>query len=157
MRLQLLEPLRELFKDEVRRLGIELGCARDGPSPSLPRAGLGVRILGEVRQEYAELLRRADAIYVEELRKHDSLRPHQPGVRGLPAGALGGRHGRWAPLRLRDRAARGGDGGLHDRALGAPAVRVLDHVSRRIVNEVPGISRVVYDISSKPPATIEWE
>jgi GMP synthase (glutamine-hydrolysing) len=158
MRLQLLEPLRELFKDEVRRLGIELGLPREMVHRHpFPGPGLGVRILGEVRREYAELLRRADAIYIEELRKHDLYdRISQAFAVFLPVRSVGVM----------------GDGRRYDYVIALRAVETvdfmtahwarlpyefLDHVSRRIVNEVPGISRVVYDISSKPPATIEWE
>jgi GMP synthase (glutamine-hydrolysing) len=158
MHLQLLEPLRELFKDEVRRLGVELGLPREMVHRHpFPGPGLGVRILGEVRREYAELLRRADAIYIEELRKHDLYdRISQAFAVFLPVRSVGVM----------------GDGRRYDYVIALRAVETvdfmtahwarlpyefLDHVSRRIVNEVPGISRVVYDISSKPPATIEWE
>ncbi|HUK01497.1 MAG TPA: glutamine-hydrolyzing GMP synthase [Steroidobacteraceae bacterium] len=158
MRLKLVEPLRELFKDEVRRLGVELGLP-----PALvhrhpfPGPGLGVRILGEVREEYAELLRRADAIFIEELRRHDLYdRVSQAFAVFLPVRSVGVM----------------GDGRRYDYVVALRAVETidfmtahwahlpyefLDHVSRRIVNEVQGISRVVYDISGKPPATIEWE
>src|SRR5436190_1584776 len=158
MHLQLVEPLRELFKDEVRRLGIELGLPREMVyRHPFPGPGLGVRILGEVRSEYAELLRRADAIYIEELRKHDLYdRVSQAFAVFLPVRSVGVM----------------GDGRRYDYVIALRAVETvdfmtahwarlpyefLDHVSRRIVNEVPGISRVVYDISGKPPATIEWE
>jgi GMP synthase (glutamine-hydrolysing) len=110
MRMKLVEPLRELFKDEVRRLGVELGL----PSEMVyrhpfPGPGLGVRILGEVRKDYADLLRRADHIFIEELRRADLIRSDQPGVRGVSAGQIGRGDGRWPPLRLCDRAAGGGD------------------------------------------------
>jgi GMP synthase (glutamine-hydrolysing) len=158
MKLRLLEPLRELFKDEVRRLGLELGLPREMVHRHpFPGPGLGVRILGEVRKEYAELLRRADAIYIEELRKHDLYeRVSQAFAVFLPVRSVGVL----------------GDGRRYDYVIALRAVETvdfmtahwarlpyefLDHVSRRIVNEVPGISRVVYDISGKPPATIEWE
>src|SRR5438105_10112391 len=158
MHLQLLEPLRELFKDEVRRLGIELGLPREMVyRHPFPGPGLGVRVLGEVRSEYAELLRRADAIYIEELRKHDLYdRVSQAFAVFLPVRSVGVM----------------GDGRRYDYVIALRAVETvdfmtahwarlpyefLDEVSRRIVNEVPGISRVVYDISGKPPATIEWE
>jgi GMP synthase (glutamine-hydrolysing) len=158
MNLQLLEPLRELFKDEVRRLGVELGLPREMVyRHPFPGPGLGVRILGEVRQEYADLLRRADAIFIEELRRHDLYdRTSQAFAVFLPVRSVGVM----------------GDGRRYDYVIALRAVETvdfmtahwarlpyefLDHVSRRIVNEVPGISRVVYDISGKPPATIEWE
>ena len=158
MKMQLVEPLRELFKDEVRRLGTELGLphAMVYRHP-FPGPGLGVRILGEVRKEYADLLRRADAIFVEELRRHDLYdRTSQAFAVFLPVRSVGVM----------------GDGRRYDYVVALRAVETidfmtahwarlpydfLDEVSRRIVNEVPGISRVVYDISGKPPATIEWE
>ena len=158
MHLQLIEPLRELFKDEVRRLGIELGLPREMVyRHPFPGPGLGVRILGEVRKEYADLLRRADAIFIEELRRHDLYdRTSQAFAVFLPVRSVGVM----------------GDGRRYDPVVALRAVETVDfmtahwarlpyefleHVSRRIVNEVPGISRVVYDISGKPPATIEWE
>ncbi len=158
MHLKLIEPLRELFKDEVRRLGIELGLPRELVyRHPFPGPGLGVRILGEVRREYAELLRRADAIYIEELRRHELYdRVSQAFAVFLPVRSVGVM----------------GDGRRYDYVVALRAVETvdfmtahwarlpyefLDHVSRRIVNEVAGISRVVYDISGKPPATIEWE
>lgn len=158
MKLRLLEPLRELFKDEVRRMGVELGLPREMVyRHPFPGPGLGVRILGEVRREYADLLRRADAIYIEELRRHDLYdRVSQAFAVFLPVRSVGVM----------------GDGRRYDYVVALRAVETvdfmtahwarlpyefLDHVSRRIVNEVPGISRVVYDISGKPPATIEWE
>jgi GMP synthase (glutamine-hydrolysing) len=158
MHLELVEPLRELFKDEVRRIGVELGLPREMVHRHpFPGPGLGVRILGEVRQEYAELLRRADAIYIEELRRHDLYdRVSQAFAVFLPVRSVGVM----------------GDGRRYDYVIALRAVETvdfmtahwarlpyefLDHVSRRIVNEVGGISRVVYDISGKPPATIEWE
>jgi GMP synthase (glutamine-hydrolysing) len=158
MRLKLVEPLRELFKDEVRRLGVELGLPREMVyRHPFPGPGLGVRILGEVRKEYADLLRRADAIYIEELRRHELYdRTSQAFAVFLPVRSV----------------AVMGDGRRYDYVIALRAVETidfmtahwahlpydfLDRVSRRIVNEVPGISRVVYDISGKPPATIEWE
>jgi GMP synthase (glutamine-hydrolysing) len=158
MNLKLVEPLRELFKDEVRRLGVELGLPREMVyRHPFPGPGLGVRILGEVRKEYADLLRRADAIYIEELRRHDLYdRTSQAFAVFLPVRSVGVM----------------GDGRRYDYVVALRAVETLDfmtahwarlpyefldHVSRRIVNEVAGISRVVYDISGKPPATIEWE
>jgi GMP synthase (glutamine-hydrolysing) len=158
MNLQLIEPLRELFKDEVRQLGVELGLPREMVfRHPFPGPGLGVRILGEVRKEYADLLRRADAIYIDELRQHDLYdRTSQAFAVFLPVRSVGVM----------------GDGRRYDYVVALRAVETidfmtaqwarlpyefLDRVSRRIVNEVPGISRVVYDISGKPPATIEWE
>ena len=158
MRLELVEPLRELFKDEVRRAGVELGLP-----PELvyrhpfPGPGLGVRILGEVKPEYAELLRRADHIFIEELRRHQLYeRVSQAFAVFLPVRSVGVM----------------GDARRYEFVIALRAVETIDFmtaqwahlpyefldlVSRRIVNEVPGISRVVYDISGKPPATIEWE
>ena len=158
MNLKLIEPLRELFKDEVRQLGVELGLPREMVfRHPFPGPGLGVRILGEVRKEYADLLRRADAIYIDELRQHDLYeRTSQAFAVFLPVRSVGVM----------------GDGRRYDYVVALRAVETidfmtaqwarlpyefLDRVSRRIVNEVPGISRVVYDISGKPPATIEWE
>jgi GMP synthase (glutamine-hydrolysing) len=158
MNLKLVEPLRELFKDEVRRLGVELGLPREMVyRHPFPGPGLGVRILGEVRKEYADLLRRADAIFIEELRKHDLYdRTSQAFAVFLPVKSVGVM----------------GDGRRYDYVVALRAVETVDfmtahwarlpyeflgEVSRRIVNEVDGISRVVYDISGKPPATIEWE
>jgi GMP synthase (glutamine-hydrolysing) len=158
MHLKLIEPLRELFKDEVRRLGVELGLPREMVyRHPFPGPGLGVRILGEVRKEYADLLRRADHIFIEELRRHDLYdRTSQAFAVFLPVRSVGVM----------------GDGRRYDYVVALRAVETvdfmtahwaqlpyefLDIVSRRIVNEVPGISRVVYDISGKPPATIEWE
>src|SRR3989440_6085234 len=158
MHLQLLEPLRELFKDEVRRLGIELGLPREMVyRHPFPGPGLGVRILGEVRSEYAELLRRADAIYIEELRKHDLYeRVSQAFAVFLPlrsAGVMGDVR-RYAYVIALRAVATVDFMTAHWARL---PYEFLDEVSRRIVNEGAGISRVVYDISSKPPATIEWE
>ena len=158
MNMELVEPLRELFKDEVRKIGVELGL----PHKMLyrhpfPGPGLGVRILGEVKKEYADLLRQADAIYIEELREHDLYdRTSQAFAVFLPVKSVG----------------VAGDGRLYDYVIALRAVETvdfmtahwahlpyefLDVVSRRIINEIRGVSRVVYDISGKPPATIEWE
>ncbi|MFZ1325165.1 MAG: glutamine-hydrolyzing GMP synthase [Candidatus Contendobacter sp.] len=158
MRLKLVEPLRELFKDEVRRLGIELGL----PSEMVyrhpfPGPGLGVRILGEVKKEYADVLRRADHLFIEELCQADLYdKTSQAFAVFLPVKSVGVM----------------GDGRRYDYVIALRAVETvdfmtarwahlpyafLDRVSRRIINEVRGISRVVYDISGKPPATIEWE
>jgi GMP synthase (glutamine-hydrolysing) len=158
MNLRLLEPLRELFKDEVRKLGLELGLPRDMIyRHPFPGPGLGVRILGEVKKEYADLLRQADHIFIEELRSsgwYDKV--SQAFAVFLPVKSVGVM----------------GDGRRYDYVIALRAVEtvdfmtahwahlpydLLDTVSRRIINEVPGISRVTYDISSKPPATIEWE
>ena len=158
MNLKLLEPLRELFKDEVRRIGVELGLPADMVyRHPFPGPGLGVRILGEVHREYAELLRRADAIFIEELRQAGWYdRVSQAFAVFLPVRSVGVM----------------GDGRRYDWVIALRAVETidfmtarwahlpyefLDHVSRRIINEVRGISRVTYDISGKPPATIEWE
>ncbi len=158
MRMKLVEPLRELFKDEVRKLGVELGL----PSEMVyrhpfPGPGLGVRILGEVKKDYAELLRRADHVFIEELRRHDLYdQTSQAFAVFLPVKSVGVM----------------GDGRRYDYVIALRAVETvdfmtarwahlpyefLDRVSRRIINEIDGISRVVYDVSGKPPATIEWE
>ena len=164
MHLKLLEPLRELFKDEVRELGVELGLP-----PAMvyrhpfPGPGLGVRILGEVKKEYADLLRRADAIFIEELHaakdqdgKSWYEKTSQAFVVFLPVKSVGVM----------------GDGRTYEWVVSLRAVQTQDfmtahwaelphallgRVSNRIINEVRGINRVVYDISGKPPATIEWE
>jgi GMP synthase (glutamine-hydrolysing) len=158
MRMQLLEPLRELFKDEVRSLGVELGLARELVNRHpFPGPGLAVRILGEVRKEYANLLRHADAIFIEELRRH--------GLYDQVSQAFAV----FLPVRS---VAVMGDGRRYDYVISLRAVETvdfmtahwarlpydfLDVVARRITNEVTGVSRVTYDISAKPPATIEWE
>jgi len=158
MRLRLLEPLRELFKDEVRRLGVELGLpAALVYRHPFPGPGLGVRILGEVRKEYADLLRQADAIFIEELRRHDLYdRVSQAFAVLLPVKSVGvmGDGRRYEPV-IALRAVETIDF-MTARWAHLP-YEFLDLVSRRIVNEINGISRVVYDISGKPPATIEWE
>ena len=158
MQLKLLEPLRELFKDEVRRIGEELGLPHQMIyRHPFPGPGLGVRILGEVTKQYLDLLRRADHIFIEELRKHDLYdRTSQAFAVFLPVRSV----------------AVMGDGRRYDYVIALRAVETvdfmtarwarlpyefLDLVARRITNEVHGISRVVYDISGKPPATIEWE
>jgi GMP synthase (glutamine-hydrolysing) len=163
--LKLLEPLRELFKDEVRELGVALGLPHDMVyRHPFPGPGLGVRILGEVKKPYADLLRRADAIFIEELRS--TLDPHsgkswydltsQAFAVFLPVKSVGVM----------------GDGRTYDHVVALRAVQTSDFmtadwaelpyallkkVSSRIINEVRGINRVTYDVSSKPPATIEWE
>jgi GMP synthase (glutamine-hydrolysing) len=158
MTLKLVEPLRELFKDEVRAIGEELGLAHELVyRHPFPGPGLGVRILGEVRKEFADTLRQADHIYIEELRKHDLYhKVSQAFAVFLPVKSVGVT----------------GDGRAYDYVVALRAVETVDFmtahaarlpwefletVSRRIINEVKGISRVSYDISSKPPATIEWE
>ena len=158
LRLKLLEPLRELFKDEVRELGLALGLPHDMIyRHPFPGPGLGVRILGEVRAEYADLLRRADAVFIEELRASGWYdRTAQAFAVFLPVKSVGVM----------------GDGRTYDYVVALRAVQTTDfmtadwadlphellaRVSNRIINEVRGINRVVYDISSKPPATIEWE
>ena len=158
MKLKLCEPLRELFKDEVRRIGVELGLPREMVfRHPFPGPGLGVRILGEVTKQYADLLRSADAIYMEELHKHDLYdKTSQAFAVFLPVRSV-------AVL---------GDARRYDYVIALRAVETIDFmtarwarlpyeflelIARRIINEVPGISRVTYDISSKPPATIEWE
>jgi GMP synthase (glutamine-hydrolysing) len=158
MHLKLLEPLRELFKDEVRRIGLELGLPREMVfRHPFPGPGLGVRILGAVTREQADLLRRADAIFIEELRAHELYdRVSQAMAVFLPVRSV----------------AVMGDGRRYDWVIALRAVETIDFmtahwsrlpyefldiVARRIVNEVKGVSRVVYDVSGKPPATIEWE
>jgi GMP synthase (glutamine-hydrolysing) len=158
MKLKLLEPLRELFKDEVRKLGLALDLPADMVNRHpFPGPGLGVRILGEIRKPQADLLRRADAIFIEELRRHDLYdKVSQAFAVFLPVRSVGVM----------------GDGRRYDPVIALRAVETidfmtarwarlpyefLDRVTHRIINEVAGISRVVYDISGKPPATIEWE
>jgi len=158
MKLELLEPLRELFKDEVRKLGVELGLPYDMVyRHPFPGPGLGVRILGEVKKEYADILRLADHIFIEELRKHDLYNStSQVFAVFLPIKSVGvtgdGRRYEWV---VSLRAVETIDF-MTARWAHLP-YEFLDHVCRRIVNEVSGISRVVYDITGKPPGTIEWE
>ncbi len=158
LHLKLLEPLRSLFKDEVRELGVELGLPYEMVyRHPFPGPGLGVRILGEVKREYADLLREADAIFIEELRRagwYDKV--SQAFVVFLPVKSVGVM----------------GDGRTYDWVVSLRSVETSDFmtakwselpysllatVSNRIINEVKGINRVVYDVSGKPPATIEWE
>ena len=163
--LKLLEPLRDLFKDEVRELGVALGLPPEMVyRHPFPGPGLGVRILGEVKKEYADLLRRADAIFIEELRRHIDPATDkswydltsQAFTVFLPVKSVGVM----------------GDGRTYDYVVALRAVQTSDFmtadwaelpyallkkVSSRIINEVRGINRVTYDVSSKPPATIEWE
>jgi GMP synthase (glutamine-hydrolysing) len=173
--LKLLEPLRELFKDEVRELGVALGLPADMVyRHPFPGPGLGVRILGAVNKEFADLLRRADAIFIEELRNTP-----------YTGGSLAGANPRKPPKTWYDAVSQAftvflpvksvgvmGDGRTYDYVVALRAVQTSDFmtadwaelpysllktVSGRIINEVRGINRVTYDVSSKPPATIEWE
>ena len=158
MKLGLVEPLRELFKDEVRKIGLALGLPAEMINRHpFPGPGLGVRVLGEVKKEYCDLLRRADAIYMEEL--HNAgwyYKVSQAFTVFLPVKSVGVM----------------GDGRKYDWVVSLRAVETIDFmtahwahlpydllgkISNRIINEVNGISRVVYDVSGKPPATIEWE
>ncbi len=164
LHLGLLEPLRELFKDEVRLLGLELGLPRDMIfRHPFPGPGLAVRILGEVKFDYAELLRRADAIFIEELRNTKQ----QDGVSWYDKVAQA--FAVFLPVKS---VGVMGDGRTYDYVVALRAVITTDfmtahwaelpydllgRVSNRIINEVRGLNRVVYDISGKPPATIEWE
>ena len=165
LNLKLLEPLRELFKDEVRKLGVALGLP-----PAMvyrhpfPGPGLGVRILGEVKKEYADLLRRADAIFIEELRKTE-----EPNTGKTWYDLTSQAFAVFLPVKS---VGVMGDGRTYDYVVALRAVQTSDFMtadwaelpyallkkaSSRIINEVRGINRVTYDISSKPPATIEWE
>jgi GMP synthase (glutamine-hydrolysing) len=158
MRLKLVEPLRELFKDEVRRVGLELGLPESMVMRHpFPGPGLGVRILGEVSEDAANTLRLADHIFIEELRRSGWYdKTSQAFAVFLPVNSVGvtGDGRRYAPV-IALRAVQTVD---FMTAHWAPLpYELLDVCSRRIVNEVPGVSRVVYDISGKPPATIEWE
>jgi GMP synthase (glutamine-hydrolysing) len=158
MKLALVEPLRELFKDEVRKVGLALGL----PDTMVmrhpfPGPGLGVRILGEVRPEYADTLRRADAIFIEELREagyYDKV--SQAFAVFLPVRSVGvvGDARRYAHV-IALRAVETTDF-MTARWAQLP-YDLIGRVSNRIINEIDGVSRVVYDVSSKPPATIEWE
>ena len=158
LHLKLLEPLRELFKDEVRELGLALGLPRQIVfRHPFPGPGLGVRILGEVRAEYADLLRRADAIFIDELHSSGWYdQTSQAFAVFLPVRSVGvmgdGRTYEWV---IALRAVQTQD---FMTAQWAPLPHeLLGRVSNRIINEVRGINRVVYDVSGKPPATIEWE
>ena len=158
MALELVEPLRELFKDEVRRIGLELGLPREMVfRHPFPGPGLGVRILGEVKKEYADLLRRADAIFIEELRNSGWYdQTSQAFAVFLPVKSVGvvgdGRRYEWV---IAIRAVQTIDF-MTARWAHLP-YELMETVSNRIINEISGISRVTYDISGKPPATIEWE
>jgi len=158
MTLKLVEPLRELFKDEVRKIGLELGLPHDVVfRHPFPGPGLGVRILGEVKKEYADLLREADFIFIEEIRKaglYDNI--SQAFAVFLPVKSVGvvGDARRYAHV-IALRAVETIDF-MTARWAHLP-YDLLEKVSSRIINEISGVSRVTYDISSKPPATIEWE
>ena len=158
MDLDLIEPLRELFKDEVRKIGLELGLSDEIVfRHPFPGPGLGVRLLGEVTRESADLLRLADHIFIEELRRADLYdRVSQAFTVFLPVSSVGvvGDARRYAPV-VSLRAVETVDF-MTARWAHLP-YEFLERVSGRIINEIEGISRVVYDISSKPPATIEWE
>jgi GMP synthase (glutamine-hydrolysing) len=158
MKLELIEPLRELFKDEVRKVGIELGLPSDMVyRHPFPGPGLGVRILGEVTKPRADSLRHADHIFIEELRRADLYdRVSQAFAVFLPVKSVGvvGDNRHYAHV-IALRAVETVDF-MTARWAHLP-YDFLDHVCRRIVNEVRGISRVVYDITGKPPGTIEWE
>ncbi|MEH6550956.1 MAG: glutamine-hydrolyzing GMP synthase [Pseudomonadales bacterium] len=158
MALELVEPLRELFKDEVRRIGLELGLPYDMVyRHPFPGPGLGVRILGEVKKEYADLLREADAIFLEELHAADWYhKTSQAFAVFLPVKSVGvvGDARRYAYV-ISLRAVETIDF-MTARWAHLP-YDLLERVSNRIINEISGVSRVAYDVSSKPPATIEWE
>ncbi len=158
MKMELVEPLRELFKDEVRRIGVELGLPREMVfRHPFPGPGLGVRILGEVREEYVSLLARADHIFIEELHKNDLYdKVSQAFAVFLPVKSVGvtGDQRRYEYV-VALRAVETVDF-MTARWARLP-YEFLEHVSLRIANEIDGVSRVVYDISGKPPATIEWE
>ena len=158
MRLKLLEPLRDLFKDEVRQIGLELGLPFDMVyRHPFPGPGLGVRILGEVQRKYVEILQRADAIFIEELHKHDYYyKVSQAFAVFLPVksvGVVGDQRDYGFVIALR--AVETID--FMTARWSEIPFELLAHVSNRIINEIPGVSRVTYDISGKPPATIEWE
>ena len=177
LNLKLLEPLRDLFKDEVRKLGVALGLPHDMVyRHPFPGPGLGVRILGEVKKEYADLLRRADAIFIEELRNTSIPLPQELSEQQ----SVGHLHKNWYDATSQAFAVFlpvksvgvMGDGRTYEYVVALRAVQTQDfmtahwahlphellgRVSNRIINEVRGINRVVYDISGKPPATIEWE
>jgi len=158
MQMKLVEPLRELFKDEVRRIGMKLGLAYEMVyRHPFPGPGLGVRILGEVREEYLEPLAKADHIFIEELRNHDLYdKVSQAFAVFLPVKSVGvvgdQRRYEWV---VALRAVETVD--FMTAIWARLPYEFLEKVSLRIINEISGISRVVYDISGKPPATIEWE
>ncbi|HBW82666.1 MAG TPA: GMP synthase (glutamine-hydrolyzing) [Gammaproteobacteria bacterium] len=158
MAMELLEPLRELFKDEVRQIGLALGLPFDMVyRHPFPGPGLGVRVLGEVRREYCDILRQADAIFIEELHRAGKYHEVSQALAVfLPVKSVGvvGDARRYAYV-VSLRAVETSDFMTARWARLEPDL--LEHVSNRIMNEVPEVSRVAYDISSKPPATIEWE
>ena len=158
MKLKVVEPLHLLFKDEVRKIGLHLGLPESLiMRHPFPGPGLGVRILGEIKKEYADVLREADAIFIEELRNADLYsQVSQAFAVYLPVKSVG----------------VVGDARRYEHVIALRAVETIDfmtarwahlpyefieHVSNRIINEIAAVSRVVYDVSSKPPATIEWE
>jgi GMP synthase (glutamine-hydrolysing) len=158
MKLALIEPLRELFKDEVRKLGVELGLPQEMVyRHPFPGPGLGVRILGEVRKEYADILRQADDIFIRALHEFELYdKVSQAFAVFLPVKSVGVKgDARFYEYTIALRAVETVDF-MTARSAHLP-YEFLDYVSNRILNEVPGLSRVTYDISSKPPATIEWE
>ncbi len=158
MKMELVEPLRELFKDEVRTIGLELGLPYDMVyRHPFPGPGLGVRILGEVKKEYANILRQADAIFIEELRKsgwyHNTSQAFAVFLPVKSVGVVG--DGRRYEYVIALRAVETIDF-MTARWAHLP-YELLEKVSNRIINEIEQVSRVTYDVSSKPPATIEWE
>jgi len=158
MELELIEPLRDLFKDEVRAVGEELGLPEEIVwRQPFPGPGLAVRIIGEVTRERLDVLRSADAIVLEEIRRAGLYRELWQTFGILPAirsvGVQG--DGRTYAYPLIVRAVTSDDAMTADWA--RLPYDVLERISSRVINEVPGINRVAYDISSKPPATIEWE
>ena len=158
LRFQLIEPLRYLFKDEVRPVGLELGLpGGDGPPPAVPGPGLAIRIIGEVTAERLDTLREADWIVIDEIKAAGLYRSLWQSFAILTpvrsVGVMG--DGRTYANVVAIRAVTTEDGMTADWA--RLPYDVLARISSRIVNEVAGVNRVVYDISSKPPATIEWE
>ncbi len=165
LKLKLLEPLRDLFKDEVRALGVSLGLPTDMVQRHpFPGPGLGVRVLGAIRPAYLDILRQADAIFIEELRQTtDPMREQSWYALASQAFAV------FLPVKS---VGVGSDGRRYDYVIALRAIEttdfmtarwlelpygMLNHIATRIINEVDGVSRVVYDVSGKPPATIEWE